>query len=123
MTDAVFCGNEADLAAVLALEQELNSSAVRNNPVRLQELLDTKFCEIGQSGRVYDREQAIAALIVETMEIEMSDVAARMLSESACLLCYTAGRGQARSRRSSVWVCDGHIWRIVFHQGTSFTGT
>lgn len=43
--------------AVVNLEIELHSPAVRRNITRLEELLHDEFIEIGRSGVIYDTQQ------------------------------------------------------------------
>jgi ribonuclease HI len=58
--------------------------------------------------------------------VTAAEVEAAVLAPGVVLVTYTAVRGDARSRRSSVWLADadadadadGGGWRLRFHQGT-----
>lgn len=109
----------------LALELELVRSETRRNLDRLRALLTDDFVEFGSSGRVFSREEVIAALRDESsFEMTISGFRAVVLSEAAVLVTYQAAvrrsdqPGESRSLRSSIWVEDEGRWRIRFHQGT-----
>ncbi len=106
-------------ARVVALEHRLLEPGVRRDPAAVQALLHPGFCEIGASGRTWDRASVAAALAAEPgSPVTTSDVEAVRIAEEVVLLTYTAIRGEVRSRRSSLWVAHGGAWRCRFHQGT-----
>lgn len=110
-------------AHILALETELVCPDTRTNPTRLRELLCGAFTEIGASGRTYNRDAIIAALVSEPARtLSLSDFEVAPLSEDIVLATYRLVAGDAGARteslRSSLWVRDGDDWRLRFHQGT-----
>ena len=97
------------LRELLALEQRLADR------VRVEELLADEFVEIGSSGSVYDKSQALAAIRAEpSRRIPIQEFGVRSLTPDVALATYCA----AGSLRSSIWIRSGGSWRIVFHQGT-----
>lgn len=96
----------------------------------LETLLAPDFVEIGRSGRVYDRDAIVAALVTEdaggaTVVAGVEDFAVRVLAPGVALATYRslhadpAGRAQVVARRSSIWRRDADgAWRLTFHQGT-----
>jgi len=108
---------DPDFATAIDLERRLLAPAVRRDRAALTTLLHEDFCEFGASGRVYDREQIIAALLAaDDSSAEASHFEATRLGPDAVLLTY---RTDAPSLRSSVWLRgeDG-AWRLLHHQGT-----
>ena len=115
-----------DLAAqLLSLEQELLSPAVRRDPARLAALLTPGFIEFGASGRVYTRDQIIAALANEpASEFSLSDFQCHQLAPAVALTTWRSTRTNASAGertsalRSSIWILENDSWRLRFHQGT-----
>ena len=115
--------SQQQLAAVEALERRLLEPVVRSSRDELEELLAEDFVEFGSSGRVWAREEIIAALLTETSSnIEIDRVDSRHISEGVILITYRSRRlgpaDNAEALRSSIWRLTGHTWKIVFHQGT-----
>lgn len=97
---------------LLVLEQRLAS---REGIGELGELLSEDFVEIGSSGAVYDKAQALAAMQgAPPSELPIADFGVRLVAPDVALAAYCAGG----SLRSSVWVRGDGGWRILFHQGT-----
>ena len=118
---------EASLEEVLrTLEERLLCSDIRQSAADLDALLADDFLEFGSSGRVYNKQQVIAALQQETpTAISLTDFRARRLAPEIVLVTYRAIRSgstetpAAYSLRSSLWqVIDGR-WQLIFHQGTT----
>lgn len=116
--------SEVELA--WAGEEALLAPQTRHDLAAVDALLDPEFREIGQSGRLWDRD-GIVAMLVEPVDAEakaagdaaISERAAVELGEGAVLLTYRLVFDGRDSRRSSVWrVRDGQA-RVLFHQGTS----
>ena len=105
-------------------EEELLTPRVRGNPDMLLELLDPGFREIGQSGRLWNRTDIIAALVENTAgetapeSAQLDDRAALPLSPDTVLLTYRLRFGGRQSLRSSLWRRSGKSARCLFHQGT-----
>jgi len=97
------------------LEELLLQPEVRSSPERVAALLADDFVEFGSSGRVFNKEQIIAALRGESpVKRSVSRFECVMLSDSVALVRYRL----TRSLRSSIWRLSDGQWRMVFHQGT-----
>ena len=109
-----------DSATVIDLERRLLDPSVRGDRTALVGLLHEDFSEFGASGRAYDREHIIAALLATDGSAgEASDFQATRLGPDAVLLPY---RTDAPSLRSSVWLRgENGAWRMLHHQGTPAT--
>ncbi|MGO3152829.1 MAG: DUF4440 domain-containing protein [Galactobacter sp.] len=102
-------------------ETALLSARVRTDPALLRELLAPDFCEIGQSGRRWNREGIIAALAGESSPYSaptMSDCEVRRISHDTVLLSYRLQYGNGMSLRSSLWRQTGDSVQCFYHQGT-----
>ncbi|MEF2977434.1 nuclear transport factor 2 family protein [Subtercola sp. YIM 133946] len=118
-------------AAAEAAERALLTPRVRGDRAELELLLDENFREIGQSGRLFTRNQIVAALLADagasdaaphTPPPELSEVVATPLAENVVLLTYVLRFEGRWSRRASVWRATGEGGRpvaLVFHQGTT----
>ncbi len=111
---------DADLEALITLEQRLLEPAVRRDRPALEQLLHEDFTEFGASGRVYDREGIIATLLASDGATAAAyDFNGQWLSPDVALLTY---RTEA-SLRTSIWCREqGAPWQILHHQGTPVTG-
>lgn len=97
--------------------QELEARVSQADTV--SSLLAEDFREFGKSGRVYDREETLAALASTSLApVMMEDFQAALLSDTVALVTYRAKRDGVESLRSSIWVKRDERWQIVFHQGT-----
>jgi ribonuclease HI len=110
-------------ARAVALEHRLLRPEVRRDPAAVLALLHPDFREIGASGRTWDGPSVAAAIATDPRApVTTGEVEAAVLARGVVLVTYTALRGDARSRRSSVWLADadadGGGWRLRFHQGT-----
>lgn len=113
--------NDADLGLVLRLERELQTKACRSNRARVLELLAPDFTEVGASGRVWDLQSTLELLAAQTNdseEIEVSQLAGRMLADDFALVRWESAYKGRRARRTSLWRRDDGGWRQVHHQGT-----
>jgi len=108
------------------LELRLFDPAVRSSKEALENLLSPEFQEIGSSGRLYDFEEVVDALLCQdaVMSRTLEDLHLTMLSDNLALVTYKASRKvvdgrEIRSLRSSIWRDEGgKHWRMLFHQGT-----
>ncbi len=105
------------------LEERLIQPNVRQSVDELAALLADSFVEFGSSGRIYHKQDIIAALQSETVsQITISDFQMQKLGTEIVLVTYKATRqtftAAAHSLRSSIWQCISGQWQIVFHQGT-----
>ncbi len=103
-----------------ASEMEMLDPAVRADPVRVRELLHDDFIEFGSTGRVYNKEILVEMLRTERPStVSIRDFTVRQLASDTALVTYrTVGQSGHEARRSSVWVHQDGVWRMVFHQGT-----
>ncbi len=98
-----------------AREMEMLDPAVRADPVRVRELLHDDFIEFGSTGRVYNKEILIEMLRSEQPStVSIREFTVRQLPPSSP----TYPQSGQEARRSSVWVRQDGVWRMVFHQGT-----
>lgn len=89
-------------------------------------LLDPDFTEIGQSGRLWTRDEILAALPTADQSdfaaAELTERQVRELAPDCYLLTYAVRIGDRRSLRSSIWRNrDGQL-RLIFNQGTPLAG-
>jgi glyoxylase I family protein len=117
---------EALDALLLKLEGALHLREVRASAVRLEELLDDDFHELGVSGTVWTRAAIVEALHGEAFSVRtMSDFRVLRMASDVALVTYRAHREAiperpaADSLRSSLWKRRHGRWRMVFHQGTA----
>ena len=116
----------AELEAVIRrLEERLLTPAVRAAPEELAGLLADDFLEFGGSGRVFDRQEVIAALPLQPKEqFALTEFQVRLVAPTIALAMYRvvrSGKQQGApqdSLRSSIWRCSAGRWQMVFHQGT-----
>lgn len=113
---------EADwIAALRELEETHLRDGVRHSREALEELLAEDFYEVGRSGRSYDKQSVIDALLAtESLppSLHIEDFRAHALAEGVALTTYTTRSDGHASRRSSIWVRGERGWRLRFHQGT-----
>ncbi|NKX52059.1 DUF4440 domain-containing protein, partial [Arthrobacter deserti] len=108
---------------VLALEEELLRPETRDDFGRMAMLLHPDFAEIGESGRLWTREDIINALRPEpAADSELDLLAVERLSEESILVTYRSRGRNGSSLRSSLWLREAGRWRLHFHQGTPERG-
>jgi hypothetical protein len=113
-----------DEARLEELEKRLHRRDVRGSRTAVEQLLADDFLEIGRSGRVYDKAQALAALAAETgvLAVETDNFEFRSLADGVVLVTYfsrtTDEAGSRASLRSSLWKKADDRWQMLFHQGT-----
>ena len=74
--------------------------------------------ETGASGRVWTRDEILAALAsAEASDVPIDGFEVEMVAPGVVLATYQT-IGVRPARRASVWVLDGDRWRIRYHQGT-----
>jgi hypothetical protein len=106
------------------LEELLLKPETRKSEDVLSRVLAKDFLEIASSGRKYNKQQIIDALLNEKPEpLSLTDFQTRPLAPGLVLATYRAIRkgdsGQnSSSQRSSIWKYDDERWQIIFHQGT-----
>lgn len=112
---------EADFGEVIKRELRIIDLEVRRDERLIRELLHPDFLEFGASGRVWDTDSIVQALITETdpQAIEAYDFEASAISTIAILLTFRCKSGGRETLRSSVWLkSEKSEWLLRFHQAT-----
>ena len=109
-----------ELDEIRRAEIELLTSAVRRDSARLAELLHPEFVEVGHSGRLWSRDETIAALAHEPgrKTPATSEWALHSVAPGLTLVTYVVSGPEGDSRHSSLWVMRDGKLQIRFHQGT-----
>ncbi|MDQ4503192.1 RNase H family protein [Sinomonas sp. ASV322] len=109
----------SDLEAVVELEQELLDPETRGDFGQLAYLLHPEYREIGQSGRLWDRDEIVDALVQEPeLNVVFELVEATPLAPDLIQVVYRTESAEGSCLRSSLWQRTDDRWRIRFHQGT-----
>lgn len=110
---------DLDIDAVVELEQELLDPEVRSDFGQLAYLLHPDYREVGQSGRLWDRDETVEALGEEAQRHEAFELleASRLAPDLIQVLYRTESRSGS-ALRSSLWQRTEGRWRLRFHQGT-----
>ncbi|MEH6795228.1 MAG: DUF4440 domain-containing protein [Rhodococcus sp. (in: high G+C Gram-positive bacteria)] len=110
---------DSDLATVLGLEREMQTSDCRRDNERLAGLLADDFAEVGASGAVWDKPSILDLLGREkSMEIEVLELDGRWLSSEFVLVQWISRTVDILARRTSLWRRSNAGWELVHHQGT-----
>lgn len=108
--------SEEDL--VVRLERSLLSDEVRTDPAAVAALLHPDWCEIGRSGRLWTRDEMVAAIGPLAAPVTLGVVSVSRIGIDMVLLVWRATDEQRSTLRSSWWVRESGAWRQRFHQGT-----
>ncbi|GGP20747.1 nuclear transport factor 2 family protein [Silvimonas iriomotensis] len=113
---------------LIELETALHQPATRQDAAQVSALLADDFCEIGYSGRLYDRAIVLAALAAEpaapATSVYADQFVLTLLAPGLVLLTYRSATLESdgalirHALRSSVWRQRAAHWQMVFHQGT-----
>ena len=95
----------------------------RADPEWLGRVLHPDFMEVGRSGRVYDRREAIETTEYPyEYELPLDELAVDFVRDDVALVTYVSRESlhgeELPAHRTSLWIHDGEGWRIRFHQGT-----
>jgi hypothetical protein len=78
-----------------------------------------EFKEFCISGRIFNRQQVIDALLKsEPRQATISNYYVESLAENVALATYRATTALVVSHRSSLWIYRDNRWQLFFHQGT-----
>lgn len=102
------------------LELSLLMPSVRKSSKALDLLLAEEFVEFGSSGNIYNKKEILEILPLEEGfgAYAIKDFNLVTLSPTVMLTTYRATIDGTESLRSSIWKRYGHMWQMVFHQGT-----
>jgi hypothetical protein len=82
-------------------------------------LFSEEFKEFCISGRIFNRQQVIDALLrSEPRPGTISNYYVEPLAENVALATYRAVTAHVVSHRSSLWIFRDNRWQLFFHQGT-----
>ena len=82
-------------------------------------LFAEEFKEFCISGRIFNRQQVIDALLKsEPRPATISNYYVEPLSEKVALATYSAKTALVVSHRSSLWIFRDNRWQLYFHQAT-----
>lgn len=106
-------------------EERLLNRITDDSEPKLTALLADDFYEVGRSGRLYDRSEALAAMTQDpNRRSTMTDFHIRFLAPDVALLVYllvmveNEEDSPTSSWRSSIWKSQHGRWQIHFHQAT-----
>jgi ribonuclease HI len=103
---------------VIALERSLVTEETRADRTAVSALLHPEWCEIGRSGRLWGREETLAAIAPLSTPVTLDVVSVSWVDRDTILLLWRGLTDQRTTLRSSLWVRDRSGWRQRFHQGT-----
>jgi hypothetical protein len=114
-----------DRKVLQLLEEELWREETRFDIPFMEQVLAEDFFEFGRSGRVYNRDDILAAPgqpLDAVLPLPNFDV--RLLTEDVVLVSYnsviTYDGVLEKGRRSSIWSRTSTGWELRFHQGTPY---
>ncbi|MDI6871558.1 MAG: DUF4440 domain-containing protein [Bacillota bacterium] len=102
---------------LLLLEERLLERSAEDFAI----LLADDFMEFGSSGRTWNKQQEIDALVDGSrLRATIVDFRARRLAPDVVLATYRLVEDNDRkhSLRSSIWKLNQDKWQMIFHQGT-----
>jgi len=102
-----------------SLEERLLHPDRERDRNALLPLFAEEFKEFCISGRIFNRQQVIDALLKsEPRPATISNYYVEPLGENAALATYRATAALKASHRSSLWIFRDNRWQLIFHQGT-----
>lgn len=108
-------------------EKQFHWPAVEAAREKLATMLHPDFTEIGASGTVYTREEALETLIERAQQQDpprwhTQDWHCRAIAPGTHLLHYTLCQGTRITKHTTLWQRDvqrgTQDWQALFHQGT-----
>ena len=117
--------SDEDRKVLQLLEEELWREETRFDISFMEQVLAEDFFEFGRSGRVYNRDEILAAPRQSLDAVlPLPDFDVRLLTEDVALVTYnsviTYDSVLEKGRRSSIWSRTSTGWTIRFHQGTPY---
>jgi hypothetical protein len=102
-----------------SLEERLLHPDRESDRTALIPLFSEEFKEFCISGRIFNRQQVIDALLKsEPRPATISNYYVEPLAGNAALATYRAATAHMISHRSSLWIFRDNRWQLLFHQGT-----
>jgi hypothetical protein len=117
--------SKQDFELLERLEEELWREETRFDEKRMREIIAPDFIEFGRSGRIYMREDSLAAprQPIDAV-LPLPDFGARLLHPDVAQVTYnsavTYDGAVQYARRSSIWSRTPSGWVLRFHQGTPY---
>jgi hypothetical protein len=103
-----------------SLEERLLHPDRERDRTVLIPLFAEEFKEFCISGRIFNRQQVIDALLKsEPRPATISSYYVEPLAENVALATYHVKAALVLSHRSSLWVLRDKRWQLLFHQGTA----
>jgi hypothetical protein len=101
------------------LEERLLHPEREQDRSALIPLLADDFKEFCSSGRIFNRDQTIEALLTSTPRTHtIGFFYVTQLAPNVALATYHSTTTLAATNRSSLWVFRDKRWQLLFHQGT-----
>ena len=101
------------------LEERLLHPDHERDRTTLIPLFSEEFKEFCISGRIFNRQQVIDALLKSAPRpATISNYYVELLAANAALATYRATTALVVSNRSSLWIFRDNRWQLLFHQGT-----
>jgi hypothetical protein len=114
--------SDEDRKRIQELEESLWISETRFDREYMEGVLSSDFFEFGRSGRLWKREETLAAPFHEiNATIPLKDFAVHPISDDVVLVTYVSELHDEVlevGNRSSLWVRTPKDWQLRFHQGT-----
>jgi hypothetical protein len=102
-----------------SLEERLLHPDRERDRTALVPLFANEYKEFCISGRIFNRQQVIDALLKsEPRHATIHNYVVERLGENAALATYRATTAPVVSHRSSLWIFRDNRWQLLFHQGT-----
>ena len=115
--------SEADIAALRTLEESLWRAETRFDVEYMDKILTPDFFEFGRSGRIYNREEILAASGEEIRAtFPLKDFTVHEVEKNVALVTYVSEvtfESLEIGNRSSLWIKTPDGWNLRFHQGTA----
>jgi ribonuclease HI len=108
----------SDEEQVIALERSLLTDAVRADRATVAALLHPEWQEVGQSGRLWTREEVLAEIEPLATEASLDVLSTERLGPDTILLLWRSITDEGSALRSSIWERTPRGWQQRFHQGT-----
>lgn len=112
-----------DVDKLRELEESLWVAQTRFDRAYMEQILSPEFIEFGRSGKVYSREDTLAAAYRDIRcTFPLKNFTAHLLEANVFLVTYVSETledgGVLVANRSSIWIKTPAGWQLRFHQGT-----